>query len=167
LIIPELKQYLVELVLSEREGANVKEEQWWFEDEFGGQVKWNWPIGLLYDIYMTSKTVALAVSHPPTATSPPNVQPTVYPQPTVPLKLTLHLIPTGSEKAHTAGANQEALKQSYMAQLKEADFLRWGSTKRVTGLRKAEQDGIWEALRDRMSSFPLIHPILILWYRQL
>lgn len=157
LIIPELKQYLVELVLSEREGANVKEEQWWFEDEFGGMVKWNWPIGLLYDIYVTSKTVALAASHPPTSTSPPQPQPTVFPQPTLPLKLTLHLIPTGGDKGHAAlggggAVGLENLKQSYMAQLKEADFLRWGSTKRVTGLRKAEQDGIWDALKDRESS---------------
>ncbi|KIM31926.1 hypothetical protein M408DRAFT_327313 [Serendipita vermifera MAFF 305830] len=151
LIIPELKQYLIELVLSEREGANVKEESWWFEDEFGGIVKWNWPIGLLYDIYVSSKTVSLATIHPPTASPSTNHQPTVYPQPTTPLRLTLHLIPMGgSEKVPSLGgaANQEALKQSFMAQLKEADFLRWGSTKRVTGLRKAEQDGIWDALRD-------------------
>ena len=38
-----------------------------------------------------------------------------------------------------------------MGQLKEADFLRWGSTKRMTGLRKAEQDGIWEGIKDRES----------------
>ena len=36
-----------------------------------------------------------------------------------------------------------------MGQIKEADFLRWGNTKRVTGLRKQEQDGIWDGLRDR------------------
>jgi autophagy-related protein 5 len=36
-----------------------------------------------------------------------------------------------------------------MSQVKEADFLRWGSTKRVTGLRKQEQDGMWEGLRER------------------
>ena len=35
-----------------------------------------------------------------------------------------------------------------MGQIKEADFLRWGNTKRVTGLRKQEQDGIWDGLRD-------------------
>lgn len=40
-----------------------------------------------------------------------------------------------------------------MGQVKEADFLRWGNTKRVTGLRKQEQDGIWEGLRDRMLIF--------------
>lgn len=62
--------------------------------------------------------------------------------------------------------NTEALKQSFMAQLKEADFLRWGSTKRVTGLRKAEQDGIWDALRDRMVFFLSCH-VFILIYRQI
>ena len=37
-----------------------------------------------------------------------------------------------------------------MGQLKEADFIRWGSTKRMTSLRKAEQDGIWEGIKERM-----------------
>ena len=45
--------------------------------------------------------------------------------------------------------SQEACKQAFMGQLKEADFIRWGSTKRVTGLRKLEQDGIWEGIKDR------------------
>lgn len=40
-----------------------------------------------------------------------------------------------------------------MGQLKEADFLRWGNTKRMTGLRKAEQDGMWEGIKERSSSF--------------
>lgn len=48
--------------------------------------------------------------------------------------------------------SQEACKQAFMGQLKEADFIRWGSTKRVTGLRKLEQDGIWEGIRERESS---------------
>lgn len=38
-----------------------------------------------------------------------------------------------------------------MGQLKEADFIRWGSTKRITSLRKAEQDGIWEGIKERTS----------------
>ena len=44
----------------------------------------------------------------------------------------------------------EACKQAFMGQLKEADFIRWGSTKRMTSLRKAEQDGIWEGIKERM-----------------
>jgi len=35
-----------------------------------------------------------------------------------------------------------------MGQLKEADFIRWGNTKRMTGLRKADQDGIWEGIKE-------------------
>jgi autophagy-related protein 5 len=49
----------------------------------------------------------------------------------------------------------EACKQAFMGQLKEADFLRWGNTKRMTGLRKAEQDGMWEGIKER-SSFHLV-----------
>ena len=41
-----------------------------------------------------------------------------------------------------------------MGQLKEADFLRWGNTKRMTGLRKAEQDGMWEGIKERAFHFP-------------
>ena len=40
-----------------------------------------------------------------------------------------------------------------MGQLKEADFLRWGNTKRMTGLRKAEQDGMWEGIKERAFIF--------------
>ncbi len=43
-----------------------------------------------------------------------------------------------------------------MGQVKEADFLRWGNTRRVTSLRKQEQDGMWDGLRERMSLFVLI-----------
>lgn len=45
----------------------------------------------------------------------------------------------------------EACKQAFMGQLKEADFIRWGNTKRITGLRKAEQDGLWESIKERTS----------------
>jgi Autophagy protein Apg5 len=48
-----------------------------------------------------------------------------------------------------------------MGQMKEADFLRWGNTKRMTGLRKAEQDGIWEGIKERSfipPGFPSLPP---------
>ena len=56
--------------------------------------------------------------------------------------------------------SQEACKQAFMGQLKEADFIRWGSTKRVTGLRKLEQDGIWEGIKDREFKFHLSFRLL-------
>ena len=44
-----------------------------------------------------------------------------------------------------------------MGQMKEADFIRWGNTKRMTGLRKAEQDGLWEGIREREPIPPVAH----------
>lgn len=65
-----------------------------------------------------------------------------------PLRLTLHLSTPPNDKL-LLSPSIEACKQAFMGQLKEADFLRWGNTKRMTGLRQAEQDGIWEGIRDR------------------
>lgn len=70
---------------------------------------------------------------------------------TTPLKLILHLASPPTEKLLIA-PSEEACKQAFMGQLKEADFMRWGNTKRVTGLRKAEQDGMWEGLKERETS---------------
>ena len=71
----------------------------------------------------------------------------------MPLRITLHLASPPTEKLLLA-PNPEACKQAFMGQLKEADFIRWGSTKRMTGLRKAEQDGLWEGIKER-ESLPL------------
>lgn len=91
----------------------------------------HWPVGLLYDCH----TVSLATQSNPHE---------------VPLRMTLHLASPPVDKL-LLSPSQEACKQAFMGQLKEVDFLRWGNTKRVTGLRKAEQDGIWEGIKDRES----------------
>ena len=89
------------------------------------------PLGLLYDMHTTStKLVSNLESQ------------------TQPMRLTLHLASPPADKLLML-PSQENCKQMFMAQLKEADFLRWGSTKRVTGLRKQDQDGLWESIRER------------------
>lgn len=65
------------------------------------------------------------------------------------MRVILHLVSPPIEKLMLA-PSQEACKQAFMGQLKEADFIRWGNTKRITGLRKAEQDGIWESIKERV-----------------
>jgi autophagy-related protein 5 len=72
----------------------------------------------------------------------------------VPLRLTLHLATPPNDKLQLS-PTAEACKQAFMGQLKEADFLRWGNTKRMTGLRKAEQDGMWEGIKERSSPSPI------------
>lgn len=66
------------------------------------------------------------------------------------MRLTLHLASPPVDKL-LMGPSTEACKAMFMNQLKEADFVRWGSTKRVTGLRKGDQDGLWESIRERES----------------
>lgn len=91
----------------------------------------HWPIGLLYDCHSVSLLASTSTQ-------------------SVPLRMTLHLASPPVDKL-LISPSPESCKQAFMGQLKEADFLRWGNTKRVTGLRKAEQDGIWEGIKDRMS----------------
>jgi autophagy-related protein 5 len=62
----------------------------------------------------------------------------------------MHLASPPHEKL-LLSSSVEACKQAFMGQLKEADVIRWGNNKRMTGLRKAEQDGMWEGLKERQS----------------
>ena len=98
----------------------------------------HWPIGLIYDNHIIAQS---ARPHAPSA---------VF----VPLRLVLHLASPPTEKLLLA-PSAEACKQAFMGQLKEADFIRWGNTKRMTGLRKAEQDGLWEGIKERACSVHL------------
>ena len=64
------------------------------------------------------------------------------------MKLILHLASPPTEKL-LLSPSAESCKQAFMGQLKEADFIRWGNTKRMTSLRKPDQDGIWEGIKER------------------
>jgi autophagy-related protein 5 len=112
----------------------------------------HWPIGALYDNHIISAGVSASVSSAYLNTTLDNSNPvsssSFDPTPVTPLRLILHLAAPPTDKL-LGSASVEACKQAFMGQIKEADFLRWGNTKRVTGLRKQEQDGIWDGLRDR------------------
>jgi len=162
LLIPDIKRHLAELVLDTDGTKFLKEEDWWFEAEGGVLMKWHWPLGLLYDHYSTSVSPAIASA----STSRAHY---------LPFRITLHLAAPPTDKL-LLGPSVESCKQAFMGQLKEADFLRsvlprrascshltdrldlsWGSTKRVTGLRKPEQDGLWDGVRER-TLFVLAYP---------
>ncbi|KAI0033448.1 autophagy protein Apg5-domain-containing protein [Vararia minispora EC-137] len=130
LLVPDLKRFLSDIVFDDEAARVLNEEDWWFESEEGTLLKWHWPIGLIYDNHTTMQSTKPA----PTA-------------PSAPLRLVLHLASPPTDKLLLA-PSAEACKQAFMGQLKEADFLRWGSTKRMTGLRKQEQDGIWEGIKE-------------------
>ncbi|KZO95622.1 hypothetical protein CALVIDRAFT_499967 [Calocera viscosa TUFC12733] len=134
-LIPEIRKNLCDLVLDETSAAALREEDWWFEAENGGVMKWHWPIGLLYDAHLAAASAA--ESYFPASSS------TL----TAPMTLLLHLTNPPTDKLLMT-PSLETLKSSFMSQSKEADFLRWGSTRRMTGLRKTEQDGLWDGIRE-------------------
>lgn len=127
----------------------------------------HWPIGLLYDYY-TANTAptkhrasvggsSLSVgmhrlslmgdgSVPDRASSSPaNTDSSTASGPVPwPLSLKIGKAPA-ADKMHSA-PGLEHCRTSFMSMIKEADFVRHGSTKRVTNLRKAEQDALWEGV---------------------
>ncbi|EGN99593.1 autophagy-related protein [Serpula lacrymans var. lacrymans S7.3] len=137
LLVPEIRRFLMDVVFDEAASKMLKEEDWWFESESRTLIKWHWPIGLIYDNHIISSSIKPSAQG---STSYLNMQVT-------PLKLILHLASPPTDKL-LLSPSAEACKQAFMGQLKEADFLRWGNTKRMTSLRKAEQDGIWEGVKE-------------------
>ncbi|KAG6813647.1 hypothetical protein H0H92_008884 [Tricholoma furcatifolium] len=129
LLMPEIRRFLMDVVFDDAAAKVLKEEDWWFESAEGILLKWHWPVGLIYDNHSISMSVR-----------PSNPQFT-------PMRLVLHLASPPTEKL-LASPSADACKLAFMGQLKEADFIRWGNTKRMTGLRKADQDGLWEGIRD-------------------
>ncbi|KAF9529306.1 autophagy protein Apg5-domain-containing protein [Crepidotus variabilis] len=133
LLVPEIKRFLMDVVFDETAAKSLKDEDWWFESEEGTLLKWHWSIGLLYDNHTIS--TSLRSPNPPSTSM------------SVPMRLILHLAAPPNDKLFLS-STIEACKQAFMNQLKEADFVRWGNTRRMVGLRKVDQDGLWEGIKD-------------------
>ena len=153
LIVPEIRRFLMDVVFDEVAAKTLKDEEWWFESEEGALLKWSvlmlhlrmisrlnkytsrhWPIGLLYDNHTISASIH-SMQTPSTSMA-------------IPMRLILHLAAPPNDKLFFA-PTLDACKQAFMNQLKEADFIRWGNTRRMTALRKADQDGLWEGIKER------------------
>lgn len=62
-----------------------------------------------------------------------------------PLRLILHLTGAPADKL-LVPPGVEATKTHFVAQVKEADFVRWGNTKKVTSLRRADLEAGWDGV---------------------
>lgn len=168
LILQEVRQGLLTLMLDFSDLESVKEEDIWFTYE-GVPLRWHWPIGLLYD-YHTANTAPSAHERSVASTSQSSVpggvqtltsslrklstapssndghaaqyKSTAAP---VPWCITLRFGEMPAEKLHSV-AGVSNCRSSFMSMVKEADFVRYGSTKRVTNLRRTEQDALWDGV---------------------
>ncbi len=105
-------------------------------------MRWHWPLDLV------DLCAAMLAPVPPahalnTSTSPPSLTPSG--EATQPLRLVLHLSGAPADKL-AIPPTLEAVKTHFVSQVKEADFVRWGNTKRVTGLRRADLEAGWDGV---------------------
>ncbi|KAJ7925156.1 autophagy protein Apg5-domain-containing protein [Mycena leptocephala] len=134
LLMPEIRRFLMDVVFDEAAAKVLKEEDWWFECDDGTLLKWlALAIGLIYDNHSILATIRPGSSLSATMATP--------------LRLILHLASPPTDKL-LLSPSAESCKQAFMGQLKEADFIRWGNTKRITSLRKVDQDGLWEGIKE-------------------
>ncbi|KAJ2746133.1 autophagy protein 5 [Coemansia sp. BCRC 34301] len=117
----------------------IKETDIWFEYK-GQALKWHYPIGLLYDMLVNDVHRGDAE---------------------LPWSLTLHVrkLPTAKIIAQPSG---QLMRDMFMAMIKEADFIRNGSTKRVMDLTKNDQMQFLDGLETHSyEKFFAIHSIVV------
>ncbi|WFD29518.1 autophagy protein 5 [Malassezia sp. CBS 17886] len=100
----------------------VRREDCWFEHR-GSPLRWQWPLGLLYDFH-----TAASAAHLPWA-------------------LTLHFDPPAARELLATYATLPGSQQWFMARVKEAEYVRWGTCKRVLALPREDQDMLWHTLQ--------------------
>jgi autophagy-related protein 5 len=174
LLLQEIKTDLLALMLDASISDTIKDEDYCFTYE-GTPLRWHWPIGLLYDYHTantapTMHTRIASTSQPNAAggvqtltaslrrlsTAPASVAAAEGPtsngqgsyktnSAAVPWSITLRIGAIPMEKLHSVPGVSNC-RSSFMSMVKEADFVRHGSTKRVTNLRRTEQDALWEGV---------------------
>ncbi|OZJ03933.1 hypothetical protein BZG36_03611 [Bifiguratus adelaidae] len=126
------------------ETANIaaeKEEEIWY-DYRGIPLKWHFPIGLLYDIHTVDADTFVRAAD-------------------IPWPVTVHYDGFPSDKL-IRGQTMDSVQDFFMSMVKESDYLRNGSTKKVMNLSKQDQSQLWEGLLlDNTSKFWSINARLI------
>ncbi|KAJ2820220.1 autophagy protein 5, partial [Coemansia furcata] len=128
------------LALSGSRGdQKIEETDIWFEYK-GQALKWHYPIGLLYDMLVNDVHRGDAE---------------------LPWSLTLHVRKLPTAKI-IAQPNIHLMRDMFMAMIKEADFIRNGSTKRVMDLAKSDQMQFLDGLESHSyEKYFAIHSILV------
>ena len=161
LIVADVKKNLLDLVLEQPALGALNEKELWFEYE-GQPLRWHWQIGLLYDYHTansartciayqsaTSSTSGLGSLRSDVASTTQAGTDGASLSATQPLRLPwnirLRLSKPPAERLHS-NSGLESCKTSFMSMIKEADFVRYGSTKKVVNLRKQEQDALWDGV---------------------
>ncbi|KAJ2856079.1 autophagy protein 5 [Coemansia erecta] len=117
----------------------IKETEIWFEYR-GQPLRWHYPVGLLYDMLVGGVAGG---------------------QPELPWCLTLHVRKFPAARL-VPNPTVQVMRDMFMAVIKESDFIRNGSTKRVMDLGKSDQMQFLEGLETHsFEKYYAIHSIIV------
>jgi autophagy-related protein 5 len=150
LLLSEIRENFVELALDESQVSEIDTKNWWFEQDtesspcaFAPQGPCGWYVPHLEDANLRHHPLDLIATlsqisnpFPPSSSSSRPEQRT--------LNLILHLKSPPAELLLTNSV--DSCRNQFVNQVKEADFVRWRNTSRVTGLRKGETEAGWEGI---------------------
>ena len=149
LLLPKLHAFFKQLLINEAAEAHSG----WFSFE-NVPLKWQFPTGLLYDIYSGASDRLQqdengGSSKKSSSTSSP-VEATTETQRT--WQLTLHFEDYPAEVLVKLDDAGQALRDAFTNSYKEASFVRYSSTKVVQRLSMEDAMQLWQAVEKRMSA---------------
>ncbi|KAJ3062783.1 autophagy protein 5 [Podochytrium sp. JEL0797] len=113
-------------------------------------LKWHYPIGLLHDILTHTPL-------PSASSSAASLTTTTREQPAIPWSITLHVSSFPSDKVFkslpTASLMNDPPRDFFMNSLKESEFIRNLTTKKVMSLSKPDQMLLWDSLSESAALF--------------
>ncbi|KAL5361008.1 autophagy protein 5 [Aspergillus floccosus] len=131
---------------------NSQPHDGWFSFE-GVPLKWHLPLGLLYDLYAGADPASKgggAGSDDETADNP------------LPWRLVVHFSDWPDEELVRLDADGMVMHDAFINSVKEADFMRNGTAKKIMTLSKEDSSGLWKSVQDvDLPSFQRISNILL------
>ncbi|KAI9138807.1 autophagy protein Apg5-domain-containing protein [Paraphysoderma sedebokerense] len=153
---PTIQKFFVEQSISLLTVGD--ESEIWYEYN-GVPLKWHYPIGLLYDLFAATSSISSSPSKSPQSSQFPAAG--LTPAVSLPWKLTVHFQNFPNDKLLKV-QNSDTVQDFFMSMLKEADYMRHGSTKTIMGLSKSDQLQLWESFRTHsFTNFQKVNKTLV------
>ncbi|KAF2178566.1 autophagy protein-like protein 5 [Zopfia rhizophila CBS 207.26] len=140
LLIPGLRSFFSSFLIH----PDVSPDETWLSYQ-GVPLKWQYPLGLLYDLYSGSEPAY------------PKGEAEEKDEPSQPWKLTIHFTDLPLEHLIRLDVEGKHLHDLFINNVKEADFLRNGTGKTVMSLSKEDSTQLWESVKQH--KFSLFSPI--------
>ena len=132
-LLPRLQSFFSSVLIN----PNVDQSQGWFSFE-GVPLKWQHPLGLLYDT-LSGSTPAIASDEDEAVITPPTE---------LPWKLILHFTDFPKDVLLPLDPLGKVHHDAYINSVKEADFLRNGTAKVMMSLSKDDSTELWRSVQE-------------------